>query len=99
MALPKYYELMLPLLKLASDEKEHYIREAIDKLAETLHISEGERKELLPSGKQAVFDNRAGWARTYMAKAGLLENTRRGYFRITQRGLEVLQQNPAEINT
>ncbi len=90
---------MLPLLKLASDEKEHYIREAIDKLAETLHISEGERKELLPSGKQAVFDNRAGWARTYMAKAGLLENTRRGYFRITQRGLEVLQQNPAEINT
>jgi restriction system protein len=61
-------------------------------------LSDEERRKLLPSGQQALFDNRVGWARTYQKKAGLIESTRRGYFRITQRGLEVLKQNPSKIN-
>ena len=52
----------------------------------------------LPSGQQAIFDNRVGWARTYIKKAGLIEPTRRGFFRITDRGLQVLKQEPAKID-
>jgi restriction system protein len=98
MAIPDYQSIMLPLLKLAGDEKEHSLREAIEALADEFKLTDEERKELLPSGRQATFDNRVGWARTYMKKAGLLESTKRGYFQITERGLDVLKQNPSEID-
>ena len=65
MAIPDYQTVMLPLLKFAGDKKEHSLREATDSLADEFHFSEGERKELLPSGKQEVFNNRVAWARTY----------------------------------
>ncbi len=98
MTIPDYQTVMLPLLRLASDEQEHSSRGAIEKLADQFELSEQERKELLPSGRQATFDNRVGWARTYMKKAGLLESKQRGYFKITSRGLEALLKDPQTIN-
>src|SRR5215218_4863246 len=98
MAIPDYQTAMLPLLRLASDGQEHSAREAVEKLADHFDLSEDERKELLPSGGQATFDNRVGWARTYMKKAELLESPRRGYFKITHRRMQVLKQNPDVIN-
>lgn len=89
---------MLPVLRFAADEHEHTVREATGELAALLGLSESERTQLLPSGQQAVFENRVGWARTYLKKAGFIDNTRRPYFRITQRGLEVLSQRPATID-
>jgi len=97
-AIPDYQTIMLPLLKLAGDEKEHSSREVKDRLASEFKLSDEERKELLPSGRQEVFDNRVGWARTYMKKAGLIEQTRLGYFRITKRGMELLEKNPLKID-
>lgn len=76
MPIPDYQSIMLPLLKLASDKKEHSIREAIESLSDLFKLSEEEKKEVLPSGQQYVFDNRVGWARTYLKKAGLLESTK-----------------------
>jgi len=49
-------------------------------------------------GKLAVFDNRVGWARTYLKKAGLIDSPKRGVNKITQRGLEVLGNKPKLIN-
>jgi len=89
---------MLPLLKLAADQQEHSLPEAIDTLSLEFALTEGEREEILPSGKQAVFDNRVGWARTYLKKAGLVESPRRSFFKITSRGLEVIQQNLKTID-
>jgi restriction system protein len=65
MAIPDYQTIMLPLLKFASDEKEHSIHEAIKILSDQFNLSNDERKELLPSGQQEIFVNRVGWARTY----------------------------------
>lgn len=98
MGIPDYEPIMLPLLEFARDEKEHSLREAIEILADKFGLTDGERKELLPSGRQPTFDNRVGWARTYMKKAGLLQAPRRGYFHITARGLEVLKKNSPEID-
>lgn|SRR5215813_4722134 len=89
---------MLPLVLYAKDEQEHSIRDAIESLAEQFQLSDEERKELLPSGQQTTFDNRVGWARTYLKKAGLIEYTRRGYFRVTPRGLSVVNSPPQRIN-
>jgi len=97
MPIPDYQTCMLPFLEFLADQKEHSIRETIDHLAMYFNLSDQERKEMLPSGQQAIFNNRVGWARTYLGKAALLESTRRGYFRITQRGLDVLGKKPDKI--
>lgn len=98
MGIPDYQTLMLPLLKFASDGKEHSIHEAIKVLADQFQLSQEERKEMLPSGQQEVFVNRVGWARTYIKKAGLLTSPKRGIILITERGKKVLASNPKEIS-
>lgn len=98
MVIPDYQSLMLPLLKYAGDGKEHRIRDAVEKLAEEFRLSEEERKELLPSGQQAVFKNRVGWASTYLKKAELLNSGKKGHFSITQRGLNILKENRSSID-
>ncbi len=98
MPIPDYQSIMLPVLKFTGDGLEHSLRETIEALADKFGLTDDERNELLPSGQQAVFDNRVGWARTYMKKAGLMETTRRGYFRITERGQKVLHTNPTRID-
>lgn len=98
MAIPDFQSIMLPLLKFLGDEQEHSKRESVEALAKEFHLTNEEMNELLSSGQQAVFDNRVGWARTYMKKAGLVESTRRGFFRITQGGLDVLKKNPKAID-
>jgi restriction system protein len=97
-AIPDYQIVMLPLLQFAGDQQEHSLRETIDALADTFGLTPDERKELLPSGQQAVFDNRVGWARTYLTKACLVQKTRRSHFQISQRGLDVLATNPDRID-
>lgn len=98
MTIPDYQSIMLPLLKLAQDEQEHSIRDAYEHVSEIFGLTEAEREELLPSGRQPIIENRVGWARTYMTKAGLLESTRRGHFRINSGGLEVLSRDPVKID-
>jgi len=97
-AIPDYQSIMLPLLRLADDGNDHSLREAIEGLSNELELTEAERSELLPSGQQPKFDNRVHWARSYLTKAGLLEAPRRGHFRITDRGREVLSQKPVRID-
>lgn len=98
MAIPDFQSIMLPLLQFCGDSNEHTNREAIDHLAGVFQLSEEEQKELLPSGRQAIFHNRVAWARAYMKMAMLLENPQRGIFRITQRGQDVLQNPPQKID-
>lgn len=96
--IPDFQTIMLPLMKLASDKKEHKINDLVDTLSEYFKLTEDERKELLPSGQTFVFGSRVSWARTYLKKAGLLDSPKRGIVAITKKGLEVMKNKPAEIN-
>ena len=98
MVVPDYQSLMLPLLKVSGDGEEQSFHEFIENLADQLDLTDEVRREPLPSGRQAKFDNRVSWARTYMKKAGLLEYTGREKFQITEIGRSLLRQNPSEIN-
>lgn len=98
MAVPDYQSFMLPLLNYLKDGQERRSREIYDTLAETFQLTEADRKELLPSGQQATYENRIGWAGTYLAKAGLVNKLARGKFKITDRGLAILQEKPTAIN-
>ena len=95
---PDFQTVLLPLLRLAADGKEHSLSEALEKLAQTFSLDQSALSQLLPSGRQRTFDSRVGWAKTYLTKAGLIESTGRARFRITQRGLELLRTNPSTLN-
>lgn len=99
MPIPDYEISMLPLLRFAGDGAEYSLREVIGPLAVEFKLSDAERRELLPSGQQEIFNNRVSWARTYLKKAGLLKTTRRGFFQITERGKDVLKQDLAKLDT
>ena len=96
--IPDYQSLMLPLLKLVSDGQEHKYRDLIESLAIEFEVTDEERKELLASGNQAIFDNRVGWAKTYLKKAGLLDSPKRATFVITDLGRQTLAKNPDRID-
>lgn len=98
MAIPDYQTIMLPLLRLASDGREHRFRDAVEQLASEFGITVVERAELLPSGTAPIFDNRVGWARTYLKQAGLLLSPKRGLFQITEAGRALLAENPPQID-
>ena len=98
MAIPDYQSIMLPLLELAGDGETRHVHKAIELLAQRFKLTDDDRRELVPSGQQPRFQNRVSWARTYMTKAGLLESPKRGFFRITKRGQQVLAGKPSAIN-
>jgi restriction system protein len=97
MPIPDYETLMLPVLK-AAVGGEVAIRDCVAALSDRFGLTEEEREARLPSGKQTTFANRVHWARTYLSQAGLVEPTRRGHFRITDRGRAVLAENPVRVD-
>ena len=98
MSVPTYQEFLLPLLQIANDQEEHLLNETIDYLAKQFNLSEENKQELLPSGRQTKFSNRVGWAITYLKKAKLLESGKRGTFSISVRGVDVLKTKPKSID-
>jgi restriction system protein len=98
MSIPDYQTIMLPLLKHTSDRQEHLLQSLIDTLAADFKLTDSERRELLPSGNQGIFNNRVGWARTYLKKAGLITSPKRGVMQITDRGLQILKENPTRVD-
>jgi restriction system protein len=96
--LPDYQFFMLPILEYLSDGHDHTMRDVRDHLAARYAISTELREVFLPSGTQRVFDSRVGWAKTYIAQAGLVESPKRGVVHITDRGRELLSQRPQHID-
>lgn len=95
---PQYHTLMLPLLKVMSSGAEMTTKQMRDKVAAHLSLSADALSQRLPSGTQSAFDNRMGWARTYLFKAGLIERPRRATYVISSSGRELLISPPASID-
>ena len=89
MAMPDYQSIMLPLLELPGRTDSLRLREAIDTLGEHFSLSDDERRQLVSSGKQPIFDNRVGWTSTHLSKAGMLQSLWRGGLAITEMGRKV----------
>ncbi len=98
MPVPDYETLMLPLLRALADGAEHPVGPLRNTIASELKLTDQDRAELLPSGKQSVFDNRLGWAKTYLDKAGLVSSVRRGVYRITDQGRAALAEKPESLS-
>lgn len=83
MSIPDFQSLMRPLLDLHADGLEHVNRDLVNALALQLGLTDEQRREMLPSGRAKLFDNRVGWAKTYIANAGLIASPRRAISVIT----------------
>ena len=98
MSIPDFQSVMLPIMEIASDKNIHSSRDIITNLSTKYKLTEEEKNELLPSGKQPIFENRIGWAKTHLKKAGLLIYPKRGCIQITERGLSLLGKKPQLID-
>ena len=98
MSVPNFQSMMLPILQLAGDNEIYTATDAKTAIIDTFDLDENDQRELLPRGKQTRLTNRISWARAHLSKAGLLEKPKRGQFRITERGHQVLAQNLEKID-
>jgi restriction system protein len=98
MPIPKYHEIMLPLLEAYKDGNIHHRKEFTDQLADLYNLSEDERSVVIRSGHHTRFWDRIHWALTFLKKSWLLISPKRGYYQITQRGIDVLQMKLTELN-
>lgn len=98
MPIPTFEDVMLPLLHVIKDKKEYSLRQVEDALSGHFQLTEEERTRMLPSGGMTYLYNRIGWAKTDLKFAGLIEQSGRGLFKITDRGLQVLSENPSKID-
>ena len=97
-SVPDFQSIMLPMLRIFSDGKSHTLKETITAISDHFGLTEEQRNQLLLSGKQRIIDNRVGWARTYLLKAGLISSPQRATFFITDEGRKILTSNPDKIN-
>ena len=97
-SIPKYHTLMLPLLKVMGEGTEMTTNQMRDAVAGHLGLGAEALSQRLASGTVNAFDNRMGWARTYLFKAGLLDRPRRATYVISQSGKDLLLNPPSEIN-
>ena len=97
MPIPDFQSVMRPVLATVADGTPIALSALRKRIADEFLLSEEERSERLPSGKQTVINNRVGWARTYLNKAGLLSIPTKGMVQITDRGREALNNGPARI--
>lgn len=98
MPIPKFYFMHKPILEFLRDEQRHSFNDIKLYTIKSLNLDEASLSELLPSGRQTVFSNRIGWARTHLKKAGLIESPARAIFNISKEGLKVLSENPDVID-
>src|SRR5207248_4941759 len=98
MTVPDFQSLMLAMMRIASDDKEHSLSEAREVLSSQFRLTETDLEELLASGRQSKFSNRVAWAKSYLQQAGLLVSPRRGHFQVSERGLDLLKSPPSRID-
>ena len=89
MALPTYDQLMLPLMKLLAEQTAPIkVSEVVELLAECSKLSNDELEQTLPSGKN-IFKDRVAWAKTYLVKAGLVQQPKRAFCEISELGRSI----------
>ena len=98
MSIPLFEHFLLPELKLMGDGEERHRREIFDCLDKEFQFSEEDKKQKYEKSGVYKLDGRMDWALRYLKHADLLENTVRGYFKITEKGQEVLKKHPNILN-
>lgn len=98
MAVPEFQSFMLPMLRIVDAHGPIHVKDVKDRIASELQLNQEDLSELVPSGNSSKFDNRVGWTRTYLKKAGLIDYASRGVYAITKAGKDILATTPKRID-
>ena len=98
MSIPNFQALMLPVLKALSGQGATANADIRECVRSSEGLKESDCRQMLPSGRQRVFDNRIHWALTHLTKAGLVDRPRRGHYKLTDNGKRVLAEEPTRID-
>ena len=97
--IPDFQTLMLPLMELLRDNKEHPLPEVLDVMANKFALTEEELRIMVSSGQQTLFKNRVTWAISYLKNAGLIEYPKRAVYKITESGKSIFKEDLTAITT
>jgi len=97
MTIPTHEEITLPILKFLADNKVHSVKEVLKHIIEYFNLSEKEKTRLVTSGSRPLINNRVRWAKFYLKKGGLIDVPRKGFLKITQKGIDMVKKNPQGI--
>ena len=97
MAIPKYFEFFPPIMEVLSDGKIHHFKEVRDYCVKYYSLTDEEQQEMLPSGNRSYVNDRVGWAKTYLKKAGLLVSPARSNYQITELGKDAIKKGVNHI--
>jgi len=98
MPIPDFQTVMLPVIQCLENGSVIDAKAIRSQIAVDFNLTDEERQELLPSGKQTVINNRIGWAITYMKKAGLIKSAGKAQYQITDLGKNILASQPQRID-
>ena len=94
MAILKWHGYMVPVLHVLASNGEVFKRSVlIEEAAVRVGITDEERLETIPSG-QPLYENRVGWALTFLKKANAIISPARARFQITDFGRDLLARYP-----
>lgn len=97
MPIPNYQTYMRPLLEVLTDGSEKKLPEIVSEIINKFNFKPEQLNARIPSGKQTYIYHRISWAKTYLVKAGLIEQPKRGICKITDRG-QLALKSEHEIN-
>lgn len=94
---PGFQHFMTPFLKVLEDGSTKHIRNIIDEVIKLEKLTPEQCAVKLPSQNDTQVVNRIAWVRTYLFKAGLINQVSRGNYNITPTGLQALK-HPKRID-
>lgn len=92
--MPNWEGFMIPTLKVMSDGVERHSREIHPLVADLVGLTEAQRVEMLSSGLQIKYKNRIGWGVSFLTNIGALDRPKRGHYRITDAGRQLVGMFP-----
>lgn len=98
MAVPKFFEFFVPTLKALNSKSPMKMKELRTVIADDMHLTDADKAELLPSGKQQTYANRILWSIQYLKNAGLISAVSRGEYSITKEGKRAYKQDSEIID-
>lgn len=98
MAVPKFHQTFLPILKALKHGNEQKTSDLPDQILDSgfITLTPDEASERLDSG-ELRYHNRVFWAVSYLSQGKFVVRPSRGMVKITQKGLDFLKNNPEKF--
>lgn len=97
MPIPIHDQIRIPALQLLKNKDIIKLKDFEQPMSKIFNLTHENMIEMYSSGNGPIFYDRISWALSYLNMAGLVQKPKRGYYQITDNGIELLK-TPDKIN-